>query len=222
MKKEIAEFLGTFFLVFFGCGAIAVAGTVIGHVGIAFAFGLILMALVYSIGPVSGCHVNPAVSFGALVAGRLDIKTFICYVIAQCLGAFCGAFVLLVILKGHVLVPHTSNVVTNLGQTDWKDYSQGSAFLFEAIATFFFVKVILMVTSRPVLTGASGLVIGLTLLAMHLTGIDISGASLNPARSLGPALIIKGEALHHIWLYFAAPAVGAAVAGFVARTGLFD
>jgi len=230
MKKPAAEFIGTFALVFFGCGAAVIAGmgkgpTAIDVLGIAFAFGLAIVAMAYGIGPVSGCHVNPAVSLGFLVAGRMTTGEFISYAIAQVLGAIAGAAVLYLILSGKA-----SGWDGGLAQNGWGpgafgEYNLTSAFLFEAIGTFLFLVCILGVTQNcnPVhIHGLAGLAIGLTLTAIHVVGINVTGVSVNPARSLGPALI--GAATHpgalaQLWLFIVAPCIGAAGAGMLFGAG---
>jgi aquaporin Z len=230
MKKAVAEFIGTFTLVLFGCGAAVIAGmgsgpTAIDVLGIAFAFGLAIVAMAYGIGPISGCHVNPAVSLGVLVAGRMSTGDFITYVIAQVLGAIAGAIVLYVILSGKA-----SGWNGGLGQNGWGagylgQYNMVSALVFEIVATFLFLVCILGVTqsSNPThIHGLAGLAIGLTLVVIHIVGINVTGVSVNPARSLGPALIGAGTnaaALGQVWLFIVAPLVGAAVAGAMFKTG---
>jgi aquaporin Z len=223
MKKPAAEFIGTFALVFFGCGAAVIAGmgsgpTAINVLGIAFAFGLAIVAMAYGIGPISGCHVNPAVSFGVLVAGRMTMGDFIAYVIAQVLGALAGAMVLYVILSGK-----SAGWTGSLGQNGWGagylgEYNLLSAFLFEVVATFLFLVCILGVTQKGAPAQFAGLAIGLTLVAIHIVGINVTGVSVNPARSLGPAIVGVGSnpgALGQVWLFIVAPLIGAAIAGFL-------
>jgi aquaporin Z len=225
MNKAVAEFIGTFTLVFFGCGAAVIAGSVVGNLGIAFAFGLAIVAMAYGIGPVSGCHVNPAVSLGALLAGRMSSADFIQYVIAQCLGAIAGAAVLYMIASGKLSGFDIAK--QGLGQNGWGPtylggYGLGAAFIFEVVATFLFVVVILGSTGAGAPSAMAGLAIGLTLTAIHIVGIQVTGVSVNPARSLGPALFVGGSALSQLWLFIVAPAIGAATAGFVFASGLLD
>lgn len=228
MKKAIAEFIGTFTLVLFGCGAAVIAGpavgaTTVGVLGIAFAFGLAIVAMAYGIGAVSGCHVNPAVSLGVLIAGRMSVGDFVQYVIAQCLGAIAGAAVLYLIMSGKA-----SGWDGGLGQNGWGagylgEYNTVSALIFEVVATFIFLIAILGVTrsGTPVhIAGFAGLAIGLTLVLIHIVGINVTGVSVNPARSLGPALFVGGQALAQLWLFIVAPLAGAAAAGLVYRSGL--
>lgn len=215
MKKEIAEFIGTFTLVLFGCGAAVIAGSSVGVLGIALAFGLALVAMAYGIGPVSGCHINPAVSFGAYMAGQMNFKEFIRYAVSQCLGAIVAAFVLMSIAGG---------TDGGLGQNVIAEgYDLQSAFLFEFIATAIFVMVILGSTQKKGGAGnVAGLVIGLTLAVIHIVGINITGTSVNPARSLGPAIFIGGDALSQLWLFFVAPLGGALLAAVLFKMGWLD
>jgi len=227
MKKSAAEFVGTFTLVFFGCGAAVIGGmgtgaTAIDVLGIAFAFGLAIVAMAYGIGPVSGCHVNPAVSFGVLVAGRMTMSEFISYAIAQVLGAIAGAVVLYIILAGK-----SAGWTGGLGQNGWGtgylgQYNLLSAFIFEVVATFLFLVCILGVTQKGAPAQFAGLAIGLTLVAIHIVGINVTGVSVNPARSLGPAIVGVGSnpgALGQVWLFIVAPLIGGGIAGFLFKPG---
>ena len=227
MKKSVAEFIGTFTLVLFGCGAAVIAGmgtgpTAIDVLGIAFAFGLAIVAMAYGIGPISGCHVNPAVSFGVLIAGRMTTSEFVSYVIAQVLGAIAGAAVLYIILSGKA-----AGWTGGLGQNGWGpgylgEYNVISAFIFEVIATFIFLVCILGVTQKGSPTQFAGLAIGLTLVMIHIVGINVTGVSVNPARSLGPAIVGAGKnagALAQVWLFIVAPLIGAGIAGLLFKSG---
>lgn len=228
LKKTVAEFIGTFALVLFGCGAASIAGmgtgpTAIDVLGIAFAFGLAIVAMAYGIGPVSGCHVNPAVSFGVLLAGRMSVADFFGYVIAQLLGALAGAGVLYVILSGKA-----SGWSGGLGQNGWGagylgQYDTLSAFVFEVVATFLFLVCILGVTQKGAPSHLAGLAIGLTLTVIHIVGINVTGVSVNPARSLGPAIVGYGanpHALDQVWLFIIAPLIGAGIAGLLFKSGV--
>ena len=217
MQKAIAEFIGTAALVLLGCGAVVLAGDKIGLLGISLTFGLAIVAMAYGIGPISGCHVNPAVSLGALVAGRLSVSDFVTYVIAQCLGAIVGAGILYLIVTGKTGGYDIAK--SGFATSGWSDYSMTSAFIYEAVATFLFLVTILGVTQKGSPTMLAGLAIGLTLAAIHLAGIPVSGSSVNPARSLGPALFGGVGALSQLWLYIVAPCLGAAVAGLAFRAG---
>lgn len=225
MKKQLAEFIGTFTLVLFGCGAAVIAGDTIGITGIAFAFGLALIGMAYAIGPVSGCHINPAVSLAAVAAGRMTIGEAIQYIIAQVLGAIAGALVLTVIVKGKLA---GYDVGTNgLGQNGWGagvggEYNMMAAFVFEMVATFLFAVVILGSTGVGAPASVAGIAIGLTLVVIHLVGINITSVSVNPARSIGPALFAGGAAIGQLWLFILAPIVGGVAAGLLFKTGQLD
>ncbi len=226
MSKGFAEFIGTFTLVFIGCGAAVIGGmgkgaTAIDVLGIASAFGFAIVAMAYGIGPVSGCHVNPAVSFGAFVAGRLSAEDLLNYVVAQVLGALAGAAVLYLVLSGKA-----SGWNGGLGQNGWGpgylgEYSTMSAFVFEAVATFIFLVCILGVTQPGAPSQNAGLAIGLTLCAIHIVGINVTGVSVNPARSLGPALVgiaRNPQYVSQLWLFIVAPLLGAGAAGLLFRS----
>jgi aquaporin Z len=227
MNKQAAEFIGTFALVFFGVGTAVIGGmgsgaTAVDLLGIASAFGFAIVAMAYGIGPISGCHVNPAVSFGVYVAGRMSVAEMISYWIAQVLGAIVGAGVLYLILSGKA---HGWN--GGLGQNGWGpghfgEYGLSSAFVFEVVGTFLFLVCILGVTHPIAPTGFAGLAIGLTLVVIHLVGINVTGTSVNPARSIGPALVGIGSdpgAIAQLWLFIIAPLIGAGAAGLLFRTG---
>jgi aquaporin Z len=224
MKKPIAEFIGTFTLVLFGCGAAVLAGADIGLTGISFAFGLALIGMAYGIGPVSGCHINPAVSLGAVVAGRMQIGEAVTYIIAQIAGAIVAALVLMMIASGKADYSVAEN---GLGQNGWGagylgEYSMAAAFLFEVVATFLFVTVILGATGEGTPAAMAGLAIGLTLVVIHLVGINVTGVSVNPARSIGPALFAGAQAIGQLWLFIVAPILGAVLAGALFKSGLLD
>jgi aquaporin Z len=225
MKRYVAECFGTFVLVFVGVGAIVAGGfgsaLPIGQIGIGLAFGLAVTAMAYSIGPVSGAHLNPAVTLGAWFAGRLEAKDVAPYMIAQVVGAILGALFIYVVALGQA--KGYDIAASGLGQNAWdpvEGYSTLSAFLIEVVATFVFVTVILGVTHPRHETILAGLVIGLTLAILHFAFIPVSGNSLNPARSIGPALFAGGAAIAEIWLYVVAPLIGGALAGLVARQNL--
>ena len=204
-KKYLAEFIGTCVLVLFACG---VAGQVCkvpetGYVATALAFGLVIVAMAYSIGNVSGCHINPAVSIAMLISKKMSVKDFIGYIVAQFLGAIAGAVVLNLIVKDP----------QKLGCNALFNGSAGISFVIEVILTFVFVIAILGVTSRSSNSSVAGLVIGLALVLVHLLGIPFTGTSVNPARSFGPALI--AGSLDGIWVFLLAPLVGGALAAVV-------
>ncbi|MDG1450830.1 MAG: aquaporin [Ascidiaceihabitans sp.] len=200
MNKQIAEFIGTFTLVLLGCGSAVLAGADIGLTGISFAFGLALIAMAYGIGPVSGCHINPAVSLGMVAAGRMSMLEAIKYIIAQVAGAIVAAAVLWVIATGKAGYTLAEK---GLGQNGWGagylgEYSMIAALVFEIVATFLFMVVI------------------------HLVGINVTGVSVNPARSVGPALFVGGTAIAQLWLFIVAPILGAVAAGLLFKTGTLD
>lgn len=218
MKKLIAEAFGTAVLVLVGCGAIALAGygnaMPLGIVPIALSFGLAVTAMAYGIGPVSGCHINPAVTAAACAAGRMGWDEGIRYMLAQVVGAFIGAGILALILGG--------KAGPVFGQTtyDAAKVSVGVAFLVEFVATMIFTVVILGVTQAKGGGNVAGLVIGLTLALLHLAFVPVTGNSLNPARSLAPAVYVGGVALAEVWLYILAPLAGGLAAGFLFRAGI--
>jgi len=218
MKKPLAEFIGTFALVFFGCGSAIFMGQEIGMLGVSFAFGLAVIAMAYSMGHISGAHLNPAVSVGALVAGQLSKVDFARYVAAQIIGGITAALVLYVIAQGKTGGYDTS--ANGFAANGWSDYSWFSVFVFEFVATLLFVMVILAATQDGVTSGVEGIVIGLTLVVIHLTGIAISGTSVNPARSIGPALFAGAGAMGQLWLFLLAPTLGGIAAGFLHKSGI--
>ncbi|HEY6489596.1 MAG: aquaporin [Terracidiphilus sp.] len=226
MKKYFAELVGTFILVLFGCGTAVVAGDKVGIVGIALAFGLALIGAAYGIGPVSGCHINPAVSLGVWAAGRMSIKDMVGYWVGQFAGAILAAWVLSFYIVGGI--PGGYNLAANgLGQNGWGpgyqgEYNLASAIAFEFVATLIFVIVILGSTQKSAPAGFAGLGIGITLVAIHLFGIHITGTSVNPARSFGPALFVGGHALSQVWLFLLIPSLGGLVAGFLYRIGVLS
>lgn len=218
MKKYVCELIGTMVLVLFGCGSAAVAGSVLGNLGIAFAFGLSIVAMAFVIGDISGCHINPAVSLGMWINKRMDTKDFVMYVIFQCIGAIIGIGLLAIIINSCGSLG--GYMITGLGQNGFDSVSSVGinmygALLVEIILTFVFVFTVLGVT-RTAKTGPfAGLVIGLTLTFVHIMGIPLTGTSVNPARSLAPALVIGGTALNQLWVFIVGPAIGAIVAGLI-------
>jgi aquaporin Z len=222
MRQFIAELIGTFILVFFGCGTAVIAGPQVGVLGIALAFGLALVAAAYGIGAISGAHINPAVSLGAYLAGRLSAQRLLVYVVAQCLGAIMAAWLLAIIARGALAGYDVA--ASGLAHNGWGagyggGYGEQSALFFEVIATFIFVLVVLGATGRQAHPAIAGLAIGLTLVVIHLVGIRITGTSVNPARSLGPAFMVGGTALAQLWLFIVAPLLGGALAGLTVRVG---
>ncbi|WP_293449948.1 aquaporin Z [Planktotalea sp.] len=224
MKKPLAEFIGTFTLVLFGCGAAVIAGGDIGLTGISFAFGLALIGMAYGIGSVSGCHINPAVTLGVVASGRMSIKDAVPYIIAQIAGGIVGALVLIIIATGKADYTVAAN---GLGQNGWGagylgEYTMSAAFVFEVVATFLFLVVILGSTGAGAPSAMASLAIGLALVVIHLVGINVTGVSVNPARSIGPALFAGGTAIAQLWLFIVAPIIGAVAAGFLFKSGLLD
>ena len=211
MKKYIAELIGTFVLVFVGCGTAAVLGCTAeptaAYLMTALAFGGVIVAMAYSIGNVSGCHVNPAVSLGVFLNKGMSGKDFIGYVVAQCIGALAGALVLMALIGKEY----------GLGTNGLYDGSIGKSLLIEIILTCIFVLAILGVTSKTENGKVAGLVIGASLTLVHLIGIHFTGTSVNPARSLGPALLMGGDALSCVWVFIVAPLAGGALAACIWR-----
>jgi len=221
MKKYLAELVGTFILVLFGCGTAVVAGDKVGILGIAFAFGLALIGAAYGIGPISGCHINPAVSLGVWVAGRLKLSDLAGYLVGQFLGGALAAWVVAIIASG--VDGGYNSATSGLGQNGWGFGYQGgynltSAIVFEFVATLIFVVVVLGSTQKSAPAGFAGLAIGLTLVVIHIFGIHITGVSVNPARSLGPALLVGGKALAQAWLFLLIPSLGGVAAGLLFRS----
>lgn len=221
-KKLIVEALGTLILVLFGCGAAVIAGPLIGFTGISLAFGLAIVAAAYGLGAISGAHLNPAVSLGMVAAGRMSVGDFVGYAIAQIIGAILGAGILYIIASGKA----DYSVATNgLGQNGYGagylgEYSLSAALVFEAVMTFIFVALIFGATANGAPGAMAGLAIGLTLAAIHLVGINVTGVSVNPARSIGPALFVGGKALADLWVFIVAPLAGGLVAGLFYAMGL--
>lgn len=229
MKKYLAEAFGTAILVLVGCGAVAMGEvdgrTFVDVIGIAFSFGLGVMAMAYGIGPISGCHINPAVTIGVVASGRMPVGEGIGYIISQFIGALIGAGVLVLIVQGKI--GGYDLAVSGLGQNGWGEgyqgaYSTGSAALAEFLATLIFVVVILGVTASPTTSAVAGLVIGLTLFVLHFPFINVTGLSVNPARSLGPAVFVGAKALSQLWLFLVVPAVAGLVAGLLFRCKIFS
>jgi aquaporin Z len=221
MKKYFAELIGTMVLVLMGCGSAVIAGNAIGFSGISFAFGLSVVAMAYTIGIISGCHINPAISISMLVAGKLTVKDTAFYVVFQCIGAIIGAGILYSIAMGG-----PSFNAASLGQNGYDlaspaGYTMTSALITEIVLTFIFVLVVHGSTSEKAPKGFAGLAIGLTLVLIHLVAIPIDGTSVNPARSLGPAVIAglaDTTALSQLWLFIIGPIIGGILAALVWKT----
>jgi aquaporin Z len=225
LSKYFAELIGTFVLVFIGTGSAVLAsgsnathsGTAIGFTGIAFAFGIAVLVMVYTIGPISGCHINPAITIAMLAAGKISGKDSIGYIIAQIIGGILGSAVLLVIANG---MPGYDIITNGLGQNGYGAHSPGgfsmiSTLITELVMTFIVLFVIFGATAKNASPGFAGLAIGLSLTAVHLVGITVTGLSVNPARSLAPALFAGGDALSQLWLFIVGPIVGALLATVV-------
>ncbi|MGV3533102.1 MAG: aquaporin Z [Chthoniobacteraceae bacterium] len=218
MKKYAAELLGTFVLVFGGCGSAVLAGEHIGFLGVSLAFGLTLLTMAYAIGPISGCHINPAVTIGLLVSGKVSPKDVPGYIIGQILGGVLAAGVLLLILKG---APGGYDpVAAGFAANGYGDHSPGkfnmtSAFIVEVVLTFFLVFTVLGSTDIKAPVGFAGIPIGLVLVLIHLVGIPVTNTSVNPARSISQALFVGDWALAQLWLFILAPIIGAVIAAVV-------
>lgn len=229
MKKFSAELIGTFSLVLFGCGAAVVSGisttgpSGIGLLGISLAFGLSVVAMAYAIGGISGCHINPAITVSMLVAGKIKGGEAVSYIIAQLIGATLGAGILYLIQKGF---PGFEMKEWALGSNGWGEgylgaYNTTSAFATEAVLTFLFLFVIFATTSKWGNGTMAGLAIGITLVLIHMVAIPVTGTSVNPARSFGPAIFAQGKALNQLWLFIAAPLAGGILAALVWK-GVFE
>lgn len=223
MKRYLAELFGTFTLVFIGVGSIVAGGfgadLPLGQLGIGLSFGLAVTAMAYTVGPVSGAHLNPAVTLGVWLAGRMEAKDVLPYFVAQIIGATIAAAFIYLAATGRA--QGYDIAASGLGQNSWdpvEGFGVGSVFLIEVLATFVFVAVILGVTHPRQATILAGLVIGTTLAILHFAFIPISGNSVNPARSIGPALFAGQAALGQLWLYILAPLIGGALAGLLARS----
>jgi len=217
MKKYLAELLGTFVLVFMGTGSAVVAGKYIGFLGISLAFGISVLVMVYAIGHISGCHINPAITIAMLLNGKISAKDAVIYIIVQSIGAVIASVLLLNIMAGF---PGYDLAVNGLGQNGYgaaspAGFSLASGFIAEVVLTFIFLIVIFGSTSKNAPAGFAGIPIGFALALIHMVGIPITGTSVNPARSLGPALVAGGTALSQLWVFIVAPIIGAVFAALV-------
>ncbi len=220
-RKAVAEFIGTFWLVMGGCGTAVLAGDHVGWLGVALAFGLTVVVMAYAIGHVSGCHLNPAVSFGLVAGGRMPAKDLPAYVIAQVLGGLLAALVLMIILQGANLWETTRQAgfaANGFGEHSPKGFGMGAAFLCEVVMTFIFLFVIHGATDSRAPAALAGLAIGLTLTLIHLISIPVTNTSVNPARSTGQALFVGGWALSQLWLFWIAPILGGVLGGLAYRS----
>lgn len=218
MKKYIAELIGTFVLVFGGCGTAVLAGGHVGYLGVALAFGLTLLTMAYAIGPISGCHINPAVTIGLWVSRKISCKDVPGYIIGQIVGGVLAAGVLLLILKGGPGGYDPS--ITGFAANGYGDHSPGnfgvtSAFVTEVVLTFFLVFTVLGATDVKAPVGFAGLPIGFVLVLIHLVGIPVTNTSVNPARSISQAVFVGGWAVDQLWLFIVAPIIGAVIASVV-------
>ena len=216
MKKYLAELLGTFVLVLIGTGSAVIAGSYIGFLGIALAFGFSLLVMVYAIGHISGCHINPAVTIAMLVNGRISLRSAGVYIVVQCFGAILASLVLLSIAAG---LPGFDLSVSGLGQNGYgiaspAGYGMIACFIAEVVMTFLFLIVILGATSKEAPAGFAGIAIGMSLAMIHIVTIPITGTSVNPARSIGPALVVGGTALSQLWMFLVAPIIGCLIAAY--------
>ena len=221
-KRATAEFFGTLWLVLGGCGSAVIAGIFkdvgIGLLGVSLAFGLTLLTMAFAIGPISGCHINPAVTFGLVSAKRFPASELLPYVVAQLLGAVAGAGILYVIASGRPGFEVDRFAANGYGVHSPGEYSLGAALVCEIVMTFFFLLVILGATAKRAPAGFAGIPIGLALTLIHLVSIPVTATSVNPARSTGPALFVGGWALSQLWLFWVAPIAGAVVAGVIYRS----
>jgi aquaporin Z len=226
MRAYIAEFIGTFWLVLGGCGSAVLAAAFpelgIGFTGVSLAFGLTVLTGAYALGPVSGGHFNPAVSFGLWAGGRFPASQLLPYVVAQVVGAVVAAAVLYVIASGQAGFDLQAGFASNgYGEHSPGNYGLGAALVCEVVMTFMFLIIILGATHKRASAGFGGLAIGLCLTLIHLISIPVTNTSVNPARSTGPALFVGDWALSQLWLFWLAPIAGALIAGWASRT-LFD
>ena len=221
IQRGIAEFIGTFWLVLGGCGSAVVSAAFpevgIGLLGVSLAFGLTVVTMAFAIGHISGCHLNPAVTFGLWAGGRFDAKDIPLYVISQTLGAIAAAFTLYVIATGKADYSLATNglAANGVGEASPGGYAMATGFLVEVLLTFFFLFVIMGATDAKAPVGFAPLAIGLTLALIHLISIPVTNTSVNPARSTGPALVVGGLALQQLWLFWVAPILGGLIGGFV-------
>jgi aquaporin Z len=223
-QKYLAEVFGTAVLVLIGCSSIVLEGfggaAPLGFIGIGMAFGMTVTAMAYTVGPVSGCHLNPSVTAAVWAAGRMNTNDAIGYIVSQLIGGFIGALILFIIVKGKNAGYDVG--ANGLGQNGWASYSLGSAMLAEFLATLIFTLVILAVTGARGSPAMAGLIIGITLMIMHFAFIPVSGSSLNGARSLGPAIFVGGTALVQVWMYLLVPTIAGAVAGWLVKSKTLD
>ncbi|SHL79738.1 aquaporin Z [Chitinophaga jiangningensis] len=217
-QKAIAEFFGTFVLVFIGTGSAVLAGSHVGFLGIAFAFGISVLAMVYAIGYISGCHINPAITISMLAFGKISGKDAVAYIIAQILGAILASGILLMIAQGKADYSLAANGLgqNGVGDTSPDKFAQGAGLMAEIVLTTIFLIVVHGSTSKNTPNGAfAGVAIGLALTMIHIVGIPVTGVSVNPARSIGPAIFVGGAALANLWVFIVGPIVGGLIGGAI-------
>jgi len=217
MKKLVAEVIGTFVLVFGGVGTAVLAGAWVGALGVALAFGFTLLVMAYAIGPISGCHINPAVTLGMFMAKKIKGKEALLYMVAQVIGAILAAGILFVIASG---APGFDAVASGFGSNGYGDHSPGgyelgAVMVSEVVLTALLMLTVLFTTDKKAAAGFAGIPIGIVLALIHLISIPVDNTSVNPARSIGPALFQGGWALEQLWIFIAAPMVGAALAAII-------
>jgi aquaporin Z len=223
LKKYLAEMIGTFVLVLGGCGTAVVAGGVVGPLGVAIAFGLTVLVMCYAIGHISGCHINPAITVAMRVAGKISNKDTLGYIVAQCIGAIVAAGILALIVTGQAggyplkhddFIPGSGLAANGYGST-YGGFPIIHCFIIEMVLTALFLFVIFACTRKKAPAGLAGIPIGLTLTLIHLISIPITNTSVNPARSLGPALLSGGDAIEQLWLFILAPIAGGVLAALL-------
>lgn len=217
MKKYLCEFLGTSILVLFGCGTAAIAGNFVGALGIAFAFGLAFLCAAVIIGNKTGCHINPAVSIAFLINKKISLKDCLCYIISQILGAILAIFILTFIITS-ANIGNIENV--GLGANGFNELSSvnlslAGALLVEIVLSFIFILAVLKISENKKFENIQGILIGFILTLVHIIGIPLTGTSVNPARSLAPALFLGGEALKQVWVFIIAPIIGSILAALI-------
>jgi aquaporin Z len=215
--KYAAELFGTFVLVFAGVGTAVIAGGKVGNVGVALAFGLALMAMAYSVGPISGCHINPAVTLGMVVSGRMAAKEAIGYWVAQCIGAIIASGIILFIATGAPggSIASLAGAANGFGDHSPTNYSMAASFVAEMFLTMLLVFTVLSATDDRAPAGFAGIPIGFILTTIILAGIPITNGSFNPARSIGPAVLVGGWAIQQLWLFIVAPMIGGVIAAVI-------
>ena len=223
-QKYMAELLGTFVLVLAGCGTVVLAGNALDNTGVALAFGIAVMTMVYAIGHISGCHINPAITIAMAVHGKIGSKDTMFYIAFQCVGAILAAGVLLLVASDMAGYSLDDN---GLGQNGWgegygNEVGITGAFVAELVLTMIFLLVVFGATSKEAPPGFAGIAIGFALTMIHLISIPVTGTSVNPARSLGPAIFVGGTAIEQLWLFWAAPILGAIIAALIWRFVLED